>query len=53
MSATFPARLHVLLASEVPVGVVLRRGPANAVCSILWDRKKDTFETGQWLRARI
>jgi len=45
--------LHVLLASEAPVGVVLRRGPANAVCSVLWDRKKDTFETGQWLRARI
>jgi hypothetical protein len=33
--------------------VVLRRGPANSVCSILWDRKKDKFETGQWLRARI
>ena len=53
MSAPFPARLHALLASEAPVGVVLRRGPANAVCSVLWDRKKDEFETGQWLRARI
>ena len=53
MSAPFPVRLHVLLASEAPVGVVLRRGPANAVCSVLWDRKKDTFEIGQWLRARI
>ena len=53
MSAPFPVRLHVLLASEARVGVVLRRGPANAVCSVLWDRKKDTFEIGQWLRARI
>src|SRR5438094_7956154 len=52
MSARVPARLHVLLASEAAVGVVLRRGPANAVCSVLWDRKKDTFEIGQWLRAR-
>ena len=23
------------------------------MCSILWDRKKDTFELGQWLRGRI
>jgi len=53
MSAPFPARLHVLLASEAPVGVVFRRGPANAVCSILWDRNNDTFELGQWMRARI
>jgi hypothetical protein len=53
MSASFPARLHVLLAADAPVGVVFRRGPANAVCSIIWDRKKDKFETGQWLRARI
>ena len=49
----FPARLHVLLASAAPVGVVLRRGPANAVCSMLWDRRTDRFELGQWLRARI
>ncbi len=53
MSATFPARLHVLLASKAPVGVVFRRGPANAVCSMLWDRRNDTFELGQWMRARI
>src|SRR5258708_35612957 len=44
MSATFPARLHVLLASEAPVGAVFRRGAANAVCSVLWDRRKETFE---------
>jgi hypothetical protein len=53
MATRFPARLHVLLASEARVGVVIRRGPARAVCSILWDRNSDKFETGQWLRGRI
>ncbi|MBZ5622914.1 MAG: hypothetical protein LAQ69_29900 [Acidobacteriia bacterium] len=50
---TFPARLHILLASGAPVGVVLRRGPARSVCSILWDRRTDQFQLGQWLRGRI
>jgi hypothetical protein len=49
----FPARLHVLLASKSPRAVILRRGPANAVCSILWDRSNDRFSIGQWLRGRI
>src|SRR6478672_9523285 len=53
MTRRFPARLHVLLASEKPVGVVLRRGPSNAVCSLLWDRRTDEFQLGQWVRARI
>jgi hypothetical protein len=53
MSGVFPARLHVLLASDARVGVVIRRGPARAVCSILWNRDDDTFEVGQWLRGRI
>src|SRR6476646_2517331 len=53
MATRFPARLHVLLASEARVGVVIRRGPARAVCSILWDRNTDKFETGQWLGGRI
>jgi hypothetical protein len=53
MSSKFPARLHVLLASKAPVGVVFRRGPANTVCTIGWDRENDTFQVGQWLRGRI
>src|SRR5574341_2274100 len=53
MSKPFPPRLHAVLASQAPVGVVFRRGPANAVCSVLWDRKKDKFQVGQWLRGRI
>lgn len=31
MTRGFPARLHVLLASKAPVGVVFRRGPASGV----------------------
>ncbi len=53
MAQRFPARLHPLLASQAPVGVVFRRGPANSVCTVLWDRRKDAFELGQWLRGRI
>jgi len=47
------ARLHVVMAREAPYGVVFRRGPAKTVCTVGWDRKKDTFQLGQWLRGRI
>jgi len=49
----FPARLHILLASKAPLGLVFRRGPANAVCTVGWNRATDEFELGQWLRGRI
>jgi hypothetical protein len=49
----FPARLHILLARDAPVGLVIRRGPAKSVCTIKWDRHRDTFTPGQWLRGRI
>ena len=49
----FSARLHVVLASDAPVGVVFRRGPSKQVCSILWNRKTDKFSVGQWLKGRI
>jgi len=53
MTRRFPARLHVVLASKAPLGVVFRRGPANAVCTVGWNRATDQFELGQWLRGRI
>src|SRR5690349_2756700 len=49
----FPARLHVLLARDAPVGVVIRRGPAKSVCTVGWNRATDQFTLGQWLRGRI
>lgn len=41
------------MASDRRTGVVIRRGPAKAVCTLGWDRRKDTFSIGQWLRGRI
>ncbi len=51
--STFPARLHVLLAREAPVGLVIRRGPSRQVCTLLWDRRTDQFRLGQWFKGRI
>lgn len=48
-----PARIHVLLARDAKVGLVLRVGPARRVCVLGWDREDDTLELGQWLAARI
>jgi hypothetical protein len=53
LQTKFPARIHVLLAREAPVGLVIRRGPAKPVCSMLWDRQLDCFTLGQWMRGRI
>jgi hypothetical protein len=47
------ARLHVILAREAPLAVVIRRGPAKQVCTFLWNRRTDEFTLGQWLRGRI
>jgi hypothetical protein len=33
--------------------LVIRRGPAKSVCTVLWNRQRDTFKLGQWLRGRI
>lgn len=52
MSTPTP-RLHVLLASQAPLGLVIRRGPAKRVATVLWDRSRDEFRLGQWLKGRI
>lgn len=53
MKEHFPARLHVVFAANKELAVVFRRGPSKQVCTILWDRKKDAFTFGQWLKGRI
>lgn len=53
MKSKFPARLHVLLARDAKAGLVIRRGPSKSVCTVLWNRERDTFKLGQWLRGRI
>jgi hypothetical protein len=51
--ARFAARIHVLLASDAPLGLVIRRGPSKSVATLLWNRKTDQFQLGQWLKGRI
>ncbi len=53
MSDTFPPRLHIVFAKEKPLAVVFRRGPSKEVCTFLWNRDKNTFQLGQWLKGRI
>ena len=48
-----PPRLHVLLATQAPVGIVIRRGPSKQCCTLLWNRQTDSFTMGQWLKGRI
>jgi hypothetical protein len=52
-TVNFHARLFILLASEAPVGVILRRGPSGQVLLIRWNLEQDTFEEGQWLKGRV
>ncbi|BCM92127.1 hypothetical protein IAD21_04006 [Abditibacteriota bacterium] len=47
------ARIFVLLASENDFALVIRRGPVNRVAALTWDRTRDTFKLGQWLKGRI
>ncbi len=47
------ARVFVLLARDADVGVVFRRGPSKQVLLLRWNLKDDSFEAGQWLKARI
>lgn len=49
----FPARIHVLLAQQAPIGLVIRRGPSKQVATLLWNRRTDQFQLGQWLKGRI
>jgi len=51
--STSPCRLHVFLARDARVGVILRRGPSAWAQLVRWDRSVDTFEPGQWTRARV
>lgn len=51
--ARFAPRIHVLLASAQPIGLVIRRGPSKCVATLLWNRDTDEFQLGQWLKGRI
>lgn len=53
MTRPAAARLHVLLAKESRVALVIRHGTAKSVCTLLWDRKTDRISLGQWMGGRI
>ncbi len=53
MKQTPSCRLHILLAREAPVGLILRRGPSAWFHLIKWNTAKDTFEHGAWFKGRI
>lgn len=48
-----PSRVHIIFARKAPVAIAIRRGPSKRVCTVGWDRTKDTFQVGQWLKGRI
>lgn len=48
-----PARLHILLARDAPVALILRRGPADWYQLLRWNTRNDEFEPGAWFRGRI
>jgi hypothetical protein len=52
MESSF-ARIHVLFASDAPMGIVIRRGPSKQVATVGWNRSTDQFTIGQWLKGRI
>jgi hypothetical protein len=46
-------RLYVLLARKSDVAVILRRGPGKNTLLLTWDRKRDSFTPGQWIKHKI
>ena len=47
------ARLYCLLSRGSSQGVVFRRSPSNHVLLIKWNLSTDSFQPGQWLKARV
>lgn len=43
----------MLLARDVPRGVVIRRGPSKVTATYAWDLETDEITLGQWVRARV
>lgn len=51
---TEPKReLHLLFASENETAVILRRGARKLWHLIGWDRARDSFTPGQWIKRRV
>lgn len=48
-----PARIHLLVAKEAPVVIVIRRKPSKCFDIIKWNTETDEMEHGSWFRGRI
>ena len=48
-----PPRLHAILARESDRAIVVARVRATLTCTVGWDRRRDAFEVGQWVKARV
>lgn len=48
-----PCRLFVITARDVPMAIVLRRGPTRWYHVIRWRMDTDTFEPGVWFHGRL
>src|SRR6187200_1673578 len=46
-------RLYVIMARNGRSAVIFRRGPSTHARLIRWWLKGDSFDEGQWIRARI
>jgi hypothetical protein len=46
-------RLFVIMATDAPVAVVVRRGPTAWAQITSWDTREDVFTEGAWFRGRI
>ena len=53
MNAKIPPRLHVMLARESDKAIIIRRGPSKYTAVIGWDREKNNFYLGQWVKGKI
>ncbi|HEY4387255.1 MAG TPA: hypothetical protein VGN34_22595, partial [Ktedonobacteraceae bacterium] len=51
--ADHPCRLFGRLARQVPIGLIIRRGPSTWVQLSLWHTDTDEIEYGQWFHGRI
>ncbi|MEL7116668.1 MAG: hypothetical protein AAGP08_13980, partial [Pseudomonadota bacterium] len=53
MSTPPQIKLFLVFARESERTVILRQGPSKTYRMILWDRKTDRFEDGQWLKSKV
>lgn len=53
MTQSPSVRLHLFFARGCEKAVILRQGPARQFRMILWDRRDDSFQDGQWTRNKV